>query len=123
MKLDSWEARKTYSPESSTGCPALLRGVFRPNSGRSFCGYLQGCPDGAGSHHVDPDAFGGNLLGQGAAERDDGRFCGSIVHQVLAGLVGLNGGAGNDARPRLEMRKGFLGNPEQGEHVYFKCLG
>ena len=39
MKLDSWEARKTYSPESSTGCPALLRGVFRPNSGRSFCSW------------------------------------------------------------------------------------
>ncbi len=49
---------------------------------------------GGGGYHIDPDTSGGNL--PGAAERDDGRFCGSSDHQVLAGLAGLDGVRGKD---------------------------
>ena len=74
--------------------------------------YLQGCPDGAGSHDVDSDAFGGHLFGQGAAEGNDGRLGGGVVNQVFARLVGLNGRTGDDAGSRLEVGEDRLGNPE-----------
>lgn len=112
MKLDSWDARKTYSPDSSTGCPARLRGVFLAEFRQVFLKlasrHLQGRPDRARRHHIDPDSLGGHLLGQGAAEGDDGRFRGSIVNQVFARLIGLDGGTGDDARSGLEVGRTAL---------------
>ena len=71
------------------GLSGPLEGRFLPEFRQVLLqlasGHLQSRPDGAGSYHVHPDALGGYLLGQGAAEGDDGRFRGGIVHQVLAG--------------------------------------